>query len=1204
MHLKSLTLRGFKSFASSTTLRFEPGVTAVVGPNGSGKSNVVDAIAWVLGEQGAKSLRGGKMEDVIFAGTPGRPPLGRAEVLLTIDNTDGALPIECSEVTVSRLMYRSGSSEYAINGSPCRLLDVQELLSDSGIGRELHVIVGQGQLDAVLSARPEDRRAFLEEAAGVLKHRRRKEKALRKLDSMAANLTRLTDLTAELRRQLGPLGRQAEVARRAAGIQADLRDARLRLLAEDLTELNATLAADLADETAARDQRSAAEAALADAVAVESRLEAAAVEASPRLAAANQIWYGLASLAEQVRGTARLAAERAGHLAVEPEHLRLTSDPDALSAEAAALRDRERALSAALAEESARLAAAVAERGTWEARLAESERRLVAAAAARADRRERRARLAGEVAAASTRRAATAEEVGRLQAAAAEADARRAQAEASFATLESEVAGLDAGELNLDADYEAASRALGTAEDRLTELADGERDVERQRAALTARRDALASALDRSDGAAALLASDEAGLLGSLSSLITVQPGAAAALAAALGAVADGVAVRDREVAVRALAQLRADDAGRVGLLLADVASPATGATRPALPAGACWAIDLVTPAAGVEAAVRRLLERVAVVSDAAAAGDLLGDGSGSAAELTVVTRSGEIFTAETAVGGSAAARSQLETREALAEVVAALREQEHRAERLRFATATAEEQRSAATEAAADALRRLHDSDARLAAVAERLGELGTAARAAAAEVDRLARAVRAAEAARDAAIQALAEQEARLAAVESDVVESAAALRPTDGRSDVEPSKAESSSPEVAERDQLAAEAQAARQTELEARLAVRTGEERVRALAGRADALLAAAAAERAARARAEQARQRRARRAARAGAVAAGAATLLGRIETAEQAAAAERDAAEAARAERERDLTGVRNRVRELTAAVEALTDAVHRDEVVRAELRLRIEAIADRAVQEYAVPAAELLVEFGPDVPLPPAQDGGELRRYDRAEQEARAQKAERGLARLGRVNPLALEEYAALEERHAFLVTQLEDLKATRRDLLAVVREVDERVEEVFAAAFADTAREFATVFRTLFPGGTGALTLTDPNDLLTSGIEVEARPAGKKVSRLSLLSGGERSLTAIAMLVAIFRARPSPFYVLDEVEAALDDRNLGRLLDLLAELRSASQLVIITHQKRTMEVADALYGVTMSGEGVTTVISQRLRQPMAASA
>jgi chromosome segregation protein len=345
VHLKSLTLRGFKSFASATTLDLEPGITAVVGPNGSGKSNVVDALAWVMGEQGAKSLRGAKMEDVIFAGTSSRPPLGRAEVSLTIDNTDGALPIEYSEVTISRTMFRGGGSDYTINNTPCRLLDVQELLSDSGIGHEMHVVVGQGQLDAVLRATPEERRGFVEEAAGVLKHRKRKEKALRKLEAMQANLTRVGDLTAEIRRQLGPLGRQAEVARTAVTVQTDLRDARLRLLADDLTQLTATLEAEVADETALRERRAEVERTLVEARAGLADLERTAAEQAPLVAATHEVWYRLSSLRERLRSTAGVAAERLrliGEDVVQsPDAGR---DPERLAAQAAAVRADERVL--------------------------------------------------------------------------------------------------------------------------------------------------------------------------------------------------------------------------------------------------------------------------------------------------------------------------------------------------------------------------------------------------------------------------------------------------------------------------------------------------------------------------------------------------------------------------------------------------------------------------------------------------------------------------------------------------------------------------------------------------------------------------------------------------------------------------------------------------------------------------------------------
>ena len=475
MHLKSLTLKGFKSFASATTFRFEPGITGVVGPNGSGKSNVVDALAWVMGEQGAKSLRGGKMEDVIFAGSTGsggpggggRAPLGRAEVSLTIDNTDGALPIDYAEVTISRIMFRNGGSEYAINGQPCRLLDVQELLSDSGIGREMHVIVGQGQLDAVLSAGPEERRGFIEEAAGVLKHRKRKEKALRKLDAMQANLTRVQDLTVELRRQLKPLGRQAEVARRAAVIQADLRDARLRLLADDLVQLTVTLEAEVADETALRARRAEVEAALAEAEEREAALEQAVAAEAPTLTRAQETWYRLSSLRERFRGTGSLAAERVRHLAAAPENEGPGRDPDQLEAEAARLRAEEQEIEASVARDREALAAAVAERQEAEESLAAEERRVAAAARAAADRREGLARLAGQVAARRSRVEAGEAEIGRLTPALEEARERAARAQAEFTSLETQVAGLDAGEDDLDTDHEEAALRLAAADEQV-----------------------------------------------------------------------------------------------------------------------------------------------------------------------------------------------------------------------------------------------------------------------------------------------------------------------------------------------------------------------------------------------------------------------------------------------------------------------------------------------------------------------------------------------------------------------------------------------------------------------------------------------------------------------------------------------------------------------------------------------------------------
>ncbi|MCW2679630.1 MAG: smc, partial [Frankiales bacterium] len=797
MHLKSLTLKGFKSFASATTLRFEPGITCVVGPNGSGKSNVVDAIAWVLGEQGAKALRGGKMEDVIFAGTPGRPPLGRAEVTLTIDNTDGALPIEYAEVSVTRLMFRSGESEYSINGSRCRLVDVQELMSDSGIGRELHVVVGQGQLDAVLSARPEDRRGFIEEAAGVLKHRKRKEKALRKLDAMSANLTRLQDLTAELRRQLKPLGRQAEVARRAAQVQADLRDARLRLLADDLLQLRAALDAEVRDETAVRDRRALVEQELKAAKDREAALETAAAPQAAALQRSQETWYRLSALEERLRGTATLAAERHRHLtAALPEEARQGRDPEQIEREAASVREQEAALAVQLAADAERLKDAVTRRTDAEGAHAAEEKALVAAVRAVADRREGLARLTGQVGALRSRAQAAEAELGRLAIALDEAQARVERARADLEALQAEAGGLDEGEVDLDERHESAALGLSAASARLEALQAEEREAERERSTWAARRDALSLSLARKDGSGALLDAALPGVLGTVAALVHVQAGSEQAVAAALGAVADAVAVASPADAAQALARLKTDDAGRAGLLVGGAAYD-DEAPWPALPEGARWAIDLVEAPETLKPALTRSLKRVAVVSSLDAAAELVAREPG----VRAVTAEGDLLGADWAVGGSAKAPSLLEVQAAVDEAAAAHDEAQRRQERLRFEVQAARADVEAATVEVEAALEALNSSDAAMAALGEQLGLLASAARAAEAEAGRLEQARVRAEEARDKDLSGLAELEERLAAAENAPAEE---------------------EPSTALRDRLAAAATEARAAEVEARLA----------------------------------------------------------------------------------------------------------------------------------------------------------------------------------------------------------------------------------------------------------------------------------------------------------------------------------------------------------------------------------------------
>lgn len=1187
MHLKSLTLRGFKSFASATTLRFEPGITCVVGPNGSGKSNVVDALSWVMGEQGAKSLRGGKMEDVIFAGTTGRPPLGRAEVSLTIDNSDGALPIDYAEVTITRTMFRNGGSEYRLNGDTCRLLDIQELLSDSGIGREMHVIVGQGQLDSVLHADPTGRRAFIEEAAGVLKHRKRKEKALRKLDAMRANLARVQDLSDELRRQLKPLGRQAAVARRAAVIQAELRDARLRLLADDLVTLREALRAELADEAALKARKEAAEAALREASLREAELEEQVRTLAPRLARAQQTWYELSRLAERVRGTIGLADQRVTSATSAPGEESRGRDPEDLEREAARVREQEAELEAALEAAGRALTDTAEHRAELEHRLAEEERRLRDAARAVAAHREGLARLQGKVTAAHGRAASAQAEIDRLAAARDEALERATAAQEEYERHRAEDEGRGAGDAELAGLHEEARRELADAETALTEAREAATTTERRRAATEARRDALALGLRRKDGTGALLAAQErlAGLLGPAAELLSVTPGHELPVAAALGAAADALAVTDTATAAGALRLLRKEDAGRAALLIAPPSPEGAAPARPAdPPAGAVPAADLVTGPVGAVAAAARLLRDVVVVATLEDAEELVT----ARPELTAVTAEGDLLGSHFAHGGSGGAPSLLEVHSAVDEATADLTGLDARCAELAAAQRSAGERRTACAARVEELAARRSAADREKSQVAQVLGRLAGQARAAADEAGRTAAAVTRAE---EALVRATEEAE-ELA--ESLAVAEEAAPEDTD-------------EPDTAVRDRLAADGANARQTEMEARLQVRTHEERVKALAGRADGLDRAARAEREARARAEQRRARLRHEARVASAVAAGARQLLAHVEVSLVRAERERADAEAAKAERERELIAERNRGRELKGELDKLTDSVHKGEVLGAEKRLRIEQLEARALEELGVEPAALVAEYGPDQPVPQALAEGEepsaegavaaYAPFARAEQEKRLRAAERAYQQLGKVNPLALEEFAALEERHQFLSEQLEDLKKTRSDLLQVVKDVDRRVEEVFTEAYRDTAREFEGVFSRLFPGGEGRLVLTDPDDMLATGVDVEARPPGKKVKRLSLLSGGERSLTAVALLVAIFKARPSPFYVMDEVEAALDDTNLQRLIRIMEELQESSQLIVITHQKRTMEVADALYGVSMQGDGVSKVISQRLR-------
>ncbi|MCX4094066.1 AAA family ATPase [Nocardia sp. alder85J] len=1253
MHLKSLTLKGFKSFASATTLRFEPGITCVVGPNGSGKSNVVDALTWVMGEQGAKALRGGKMQDVIFAGTAGRAPLGRAEVTLTIDNSDGALPIDYSEVSITRRMFRDGAGEYEINGNTCRLMDVQELLSDSGIGREMHVIVGQGQLSAILESRPEDRRAFIEEAAGVLKHRRRKEKAVRKLEAMQSNLARLTDLTTELRRQLKPLGRQAEVARRAATVQSDLRDARLRLAADDLVSRRRDLESQQSKEAFAREQHITVQAELDAANAALAQQEFELSRLNPAADAAAQTWFQLSALVERVNATIRIARDRARNLAIAAP-TGGGRDPEQLEAEAERVEAEEAELLAAVEVATATLEAAREQLYEREQAAKAAEQAHLAAVRAIADRREGLARLTGQVEMLRSRAQSADAEIGRLSGTLADARQRGAAAEAEFESAQTELGELEAGEESLDAAYEHAAAALAQAEERVTELRERDREAGKKVASLSARIEALTMGLARKDGGAWLLEQHSGGLRGRLSEQLRVHPGYQAAVAAALGPLADAVTADGHRVAHEAVAAMKAADSGRAGVVYAGAAARSraadagivhaaraeaggadsagaghigsadtgalgsgagtnlsvapfgapvsataggrVGSPELALPAGARWLVEVVDCPAELWGAIATLGAETVVADDLTVVAAVLAVDPG----LRVVTRDGDLAGSGWLVGGSDRAPSQLEVQAEIDTARAELESWQRQAEELEAALSGALDEQRDRKDSADQALLALHESDQSMVATYDRLGRLGEAARVARSDSERLVAQRDDAETARDENLTRLAELEDRLRHAESEQSE-------LDSHADAGTETAGQ------QREDAAAALAEARALEVEARLTVRTAEERAESVRGKADSLRRAARAERETRARAERAQSARRRAAEVATAVADGAERVAAELETVVGAAAARRDDLVRRRTECAAAVDRIKERSRALATQLAQLTDTVHRDEVARAQSALRIEQLEQTIADQFGIALDDLIGEYGPDVPMPPsalevqeyeqAKERGEAvsppqpMPYDRATEERRVKRAEKDLATLGKVNPLALEEFAALEERYNFLATQLEDVKKARQDLLDVVSDVDARILQVFSEAYEDVSREFVGVFGKLFPGGEGRLLLTDPSDMLTTGVEVEARPPGKKVKRLSLLSGGEKSLTAVALLVAIFRARPSPFYVMDEVEAALDDTNLRRLIGLFEQLREKSQLIVITHQKPTMEVADALYGVSMRGDGITQVISQRLR-------
>ncbi len=1154
MFLKSLTLKGFKSFADKTTLEFEPGVCVVVGPNGSGKSNIVDSVAWVLGAQGARALRGTKMDDVIFAGTADRPALGRAEVSLTIDNTARLLPIEFTEVTITRMLFRTGESEYLINGAPCRLLDIQELLSDSGIGRQQHVIVGQGQLDAVLNARPEDRRAIIEEAAGILKFRKRKEKAERRLEATEGNLLRLTDLLREVRRQLRPLERQADAARRHDGLVAELHAIRLHLSGREIEQLRSReqkrveARRDLARQE--QDVRVVLRALDTEVLGAERAL---AVPGDDDVA---DILARTEALRERSRGLVNLVTERGRSLDRELASVADEGVVESLVAEAAHVREQLLAVEsdfdslAPTRDEVEAAEARVEALGVVSVTVAEAEYQRAAQdleqLTARAGTIEGElARMRAELARVDADRAA-------LEPLAREADSAHAEAERVRAEVEAHA--------GVAPELRAEARELRSAEEALREADEVHRRADSDASRWRARAEMLALALEEAHAA---VGGEEIagvqGVLGPLVDLLEIDEGCEVAVAAALGDALKAIVVDGDDAARAAVERLKRGD--RQALLLV-AEGRAQGMQISFAPAGTHpLGASVRGLRAGLDAVLARLFAQFVLVDGGwEHALDVALANPG----VIAVTRDGDRFGGPSAwragpAGSSVvtpAALAEATARADAAEVARDVAEAEVEIARQRLAAARRAELRAAEDErrrrieleeatALAARLRRevevgVATLDARRATLSARADELEATVEsvgpvAVSDARDRLA----AAEQQRD---------EARTRRAEMERLRSQASAL----RRDFELRGAA-----VEERRTVLH----ARLAEVEARLAVRPDEE---------------------ARARARRVAMERRREAV--AEIAARLASRTGEIEAlAERLRARRREQSEAAR-EAGRRLDGLRGRRSDAEKQLAELRERASKLEVEEAEIRLRLEQAVEQVRRDFDCEPDTAIAAPVPEVP-----EGTSL--------PGRARELERELRLMGPVNPLALTEYEALVERHEFLQKQLDDVRNTRRELARVIKSVDEEIVRVFDAAFADVARNFSELFALLFPGGSGRLVLTQPDDLLNTGIEMEARPSGKTVRRLSLLSGGERSLCALAYLFSVFRARPSPFYLMDEVEAALDDVNLHRFLDLVHEFRNEAQLLVVSHQKRTMEAADVLYGVSMPPGGSSRVVTQRMR-------
>lgn len=1192
MYLKDLTLRGFKSFASTTTLQFEPGITAIVGPNGSGKSNVVDALAWVMGEQGAKSLRGANMADVIFAGAADRAALGRAQVDLTIDNSDGKLPIPYSEVTITRTMFRSGGSEYAINGQKVRLLDVQELLSDTGMGRQMHVIVGQGMLDSVLSATPEERRSFIDEAAGVAKYRKRKSRAVSKLAGMDRNLVRVLDLTDELKRGLAPLRRAARAARQAAGTQALLAYADARLIGDDGAAATERLQSEKNRLAGLRGGSEGARQQLESLRESIRQLRTQVEDTLGQVGAAQEVYRDLVAQRDRFASIAELAEEKKRHAGAVTIAISDDAIQHAERVSEAAEEEAEQ-LNAAAKEARGQFHQAVTKREESQAALRLLQRKTSEAFAAHQQvleshaRAERKASSARERVAEATRELQGAKQ--RLQ----DAQSRLEELRADAQHKPGPAVGVEPGEEA--SRFDAATVAEEQLQEELAAARQTESILAGDLSALEAEIEALQRSIDsrRAGGKEPAAASFTPGRKGRLGDHLVVAPGWEEAVQALLGSLLDAWLVADRADLVRLSEHLPADlDAKQAGAS-GYVSGAKTAPPQETVGVEGVQAAASVVQGRGAAAdAVAALLHNHFVAEDNEAA---LKAADSLREDAVVATRGGSLIGRQSVLLRPGPETSTLVLRAEIEAATARLTATRQQADDARFAAADLTERLSAARAERADALRALRAADAERAEEEKEAARLSALLHAASSEVQRFEGQVETSE--------------ANLSELE-DVLRRTQAELPDEAPPEESAGQQEAEEAERAEAKRL----ELARDVENEARMAAHIGEERAAAALRQAKQQQTQVKTLVEGR-REQEARQRKAQRTRSAvSEVVEQALAASGRAGQAARRASEVRDALDEKRASLHARMEQLSGTLTEEERRSASLGEALLQTEVVHAQAEARVEQVRQRAealLGEYgpllrdrededADALSFFMATYGPHLPWAPPAEGEDQPTeppspYRRPQAEETYEAAKRKLARLGVVNPLAVEEYEAAKERLDYLTSQVDDINESKTHLLRLIDQIDEQVQLAFEEAFTDTADQFEQTFGELFPGGKGRLELTEPEDPLTTGVEIYARPAGKRVTRLSLLSGGERSLAALAYLIAIFRARPSPFYVLDEVEAALDDVNLTRVLNLFEQLRENSQLLVVTHQKRTMEEADALYGVSMR-DGVSKVISHKM--------